>query len=109
MRNKGDSILLLYTLQNCIYCNWLKGKLDEENIQFTEIIIDDGTKYNNNLGDTIEKFYKTESYPIVEIRNNKNSQILYSFISKTNLAPEDTFIIFETIDELIIKIKEKLQ
>lgn len=107
MRNKGDSILLLYTLQNCIYCNWLKGKLNEENIQFTERIIDDGDINNSQLGDFLEEFYQTASYPIVEIRD-LSGDILFSFISKTDLAPEDTLIIFETIDELIIKIKEKL-
>lgn len=108
MKIKDNSILLLYTLQNCIYCNWLKGKLNEENIQFTERIIDDGDKNNSQLGDFLEEFYQTELYPIVEIRN-LSGDILFSFISKTNLASEDTFIIFETIDELIIKIKEKLQ
>lgn len=107
MRNKGNSILLLYTLQNCIYCNWLKGKLNEENIQFTERIIDDGDINNSQLGDFLEELYQTTSYPIVEIRN-LSGDISFSFISKTDLAPQDNLIIFETIDELIIKIKEKL-
>lgn len=107
MRNKGDSILLLYTLQNCIYCNWLKGKLNEENIQFTERIIDDGNINNSQFGDFLEEFYQTTSYPIVEIRN-LSGDISFSFISKTDLDPEDTLIIFGTIDELITKIKEKL-
>jgi len=107
MRNKGNSILLLYTLQNCIYCNWLKGKLNEENIQFTERIIDDGDRNNVLIGDFLEELYQTTSYPIVEIRN-LSGDISFSFISKTDLASEDTLIIFETIDELIIKIKEKL-
>lgn len=107
MKRKDNSILILYTLQNCIYCNWLKGKLAEENIQFTERIIDDGNINNSQLGDFLEDIYQTTSYPIVEIRN-LSGDISFAFVSKTDLAPEDTFIIFETIDELITKIKEKL-
>jgi thioredoxin-related protein len=106
MRDKGDTILILYTLQNCIYCNWLKGKLNEENIQFREYIIDDGDMYNNLMGDSLERRYKTESYPIIEIVDQFKNKI--SFISKTDLASTEKIIIFETIDELINKLKEKL-
>jgi thioredoxin-related protein len=105
---KQERVILLYTLENCIYCNVLKGKLKEENINYKEIIIDNGTEYNNKLGDIIEQFYQTESYPIIEIKTRDLSKILLSFISKTNLAPRENIIIFETIDELIKQIQNKL-
>jgi glutaredoxin len=100
--------IILYTLKNCIYCNVLKGKLNQENIKYLETIIDNGTDHNSRLGDTIEQFYQTESYPIVEIKTGDFSKILFSFISKTNLAPRENIIIFETIDELLINLKQKL-
>ena len=96
--------IILYTLKNCIYCNILKGKLKEENINYTEIIIDDGNMGHSMTGDKLEELYKTESYPIV-ILKNKGYNV---FISKTNLAPQKGVIIFETIDELLIKLKQKL-
>jgi glutaredoxin len=103
---KGRSILILYTLSNCIYCNVLKGKLKEENIKYTEIIIDNGESYNNKLGDKLEERYQTQSYPIAELLDRYKNRI--SFISKTNLDPQENIIIFETIDELLINLKQKL-
>lgn len=107
MGKKDNTVLTLYTLKNCIYCNWLKGKLNEDNIKYNEIIIDDGKIYNDMLGDSLEKEYQTESYPIIEITNKFNNKI--SFISKTNLAPTKNIIIFESIEELINKIKKNYE
>jgi glutaredoxin len=103
---KGQSILILYTLSNCIYCKVLIGKLKEENIKYTEIIIDNGESYNNKLGDKLEERYQTQSYPIAELIDEYKNKI--SFISKTNLESQDNIIIFETIDELIKQIQNKL-
>lgn len=100
--------IILYTLENCIYCNVLKGKLNQENIKYLDVIIDNSSDYNSRLGDTIERFYQTESYPIIEIKTGDLSKILFSFISKTNLVPRENIIIFDTIDELLTKLKQKL-
>jgi glutaredoxin len=104
MRNSDNTRLVVYTLQNCIYCKVLKSKLTEENINYIEITIDDGNIGHSMTGDKLEELYKTESYPIIILKNNEYNV----FISKTDLVPRKGIIIFETIEELIIKIKEKL-
>jgi glutaredoxin len=108
MEKKDNTVLRLYTLKNCIHCQHLKGKLKENDILYNEIIIDDGTQYNSNLGDMIEAFYETESYPILEIRPINNGAIIHSFISKTDLVERDTISIFDDIEQLIIQLKLKL-
>ena len=108
-RDKGIGTyeMSVLTLKNCIYCNWLKGKLSELGIQYKEFIIDDGTEYNNTLGNVIEKDYKTENYPIVQLYLKPEMKLI-NFISKTDLEPRDGICIFDTIDELITKIQENL-
>ena len=95
----------ILTLKNCIYCNWLKGKLSELGIQYTETIIDNGL--NDDIGDIMESKFKTDNYPIVQLYLKPEMKLI-NFISKTDLEPRDGICIFDTIDELIIKIQENL-
>ena len=99
----------LYTLKKCIYCNALKNKLKNKlrsnDILFEEIIIDDGSKTNSVMGNRIEFYYKTETYPILEIYSPLQTRI-FSFITKSDLEPRERIHIFENIDEIIIKIKQ---
>ena len=101
--NKGDNIIFLYTLQNCIYCNEFKGRLKKLEIPYKEIIIDDGSIYNSLLGDNLEKKYKTENYPIIEI---KNKYLKKAFITKTDLEEQNNIYIFDDIEQLIEQIKK---
>jgi len=105
MVKKDNTRLIVYTLQNCIYCNDLKGKLKQLGIDYAERILDNGELHNSQFGDFLEEFYKTKSYPIVELRDSKE-QILYSFISKTDLEEQKGIYIFETIEQIINKLKE---
>ena len=101
MVKKDNTRLIVYTLQNCIYCNDLKGKLKQLGIDYHEIIIDN----NNKLGDFLENFYQTESYPIIQIKN-LSGDIPLSIVSKTNLEEQKGIYIFETTEQIINKLKE---
>lgn len=103
MANRNNT-LIIYTLQNCIYCNVLKGELNKLGINYIEVSIDDGNQASEIIGNTLEFRYETESYPIVEL--NYRHQLNHSFISKTNLESSNKIHIFNTIEELIIKIQQ---
>ena len=108
-RSKGIGTydINILTLTNCIYCNWLKGKLSELGIKYRETIIDNGSEFNTELGNLMEYKYKTENYPIV-LLNLIPEYELITFISKTDLESQKGICIFDTIDDLIIKIQENL-
>lgn len=106
MEIKGDKKVIIYTLINCIYCNWLKGKLSDLNINYREYIIDDGDEYNIILGNSLERKYQTENYPIVEIVDQFKNKI--SFISKTDLEEQENIRIYTEINELIKIIKNEI-
>jgi len=102
MEIRDNSIIILYTLKECIYCKVLKGKLKELNLSYTEIVIDNG--FNISQGEKLEKLFKTESYPILKINNKFNYDLF--FVSKTDLDEREGLFIFETIDQIINKLKE---
>lgn len=106
MENENNSTLVIYTLNNCIYCNYLKGGLNDLGINYREYIIDNGNEYDNLLGNSLERRYKTENYPIIEIVNQFKKKI--SFISKTDLEEQEGIIIFDDIEQLIKQIKIRL-
>ena len=95
--------IILYTLNDCIYCNDLKWKLDQLDIKYTEIDADDKSKYE--LIRQIEMSFQTETYPILYL-NEIPKYRTTAFISKTDLEPQDGIHIFESIDEIIIKLKQ---
>jgi glutaredoxin len=97
--------LFIYTLQNCLICNELKGKLKELHIPYKETIIDDGHILSSKIGDKLEKMYITTTYPIVEVYSPLGTKIL-SFITKTELENFDNVIRYEDINQIINKLKQ---
>ena len=104
MVKKDNTRLVVYTLQNCIYCNDLKGKLKQLGIDYHEKVIDEDGGLNNSTGDLLELRWKTKSYPIIEI--TEDHKLLLSIISKTDLEERKGIYIFETIEQIINKLKE---
>lgn len=96
--------LFLYTLQNCLTCSALKGKLKELHIPYNETIIDDGHILSSKIGDRLEAKYKTITYPILELY--KEHRRVGSFITKTDLPNEGFIFIYEDIDQIINKLKQ---
>jgi glutaredoxin len=90
--------MVIYGIEGCKYCLQLKTELGIMNIPFTYINISD----NNELGDKIEEVYKCTVYPIV-ITNNTQRII---WLSETSLLPSHSVRIFDTINQLLINIKE---
>ena len=108
-RDKGIGTyeMNVMTLKKCIYCNWLKDKLSKLGIQYTETIVDDGNSFNADMGDIMESKFKTDNYPIVQLYLKPEMKLI-TFISKTDLESRKGICIFDTIDDLIIKIQENL-
>lgn len=100
MRDNIPQNLIIYTLKNCIICNQLKSQLRELNIDFTDIIIDDGSVRNYELGNQLEFQYETTTYPILFFKSPK-----MVFLSKTDLEEQKNLFIFQDIEQLINKIK----
>jgi len=96
--------LYIYTLQNCLICNELKGKLKELQIPYQETIIDDGHILSSKIGDELEKFYKTTTYPYLRLFNG--TILMNSFITKTELQENNYTFIYEDIDQIINKLKQ---
>lgn len=105
MENKNNPTLILYTLQNCYQCSYLKGELKQLGIDYTEVIIDDGSIKNKNLGDNLELNFKTKSYPIIGYSQFNPTKSNF-FISKTDLEEQKGIIIFQDINDLLNKIKQ---
>jgi len=95
--------LIVYTLQNCHICQELKFRLNQLEINFLEIVIDDGSLLNSKVGDNLQRVYKTESYPIILLKDNKVGY--KQFISKTDLEEQKGLFIFQDIEDLLIKLK----
>ena len=90
--------MVIYGIEGCKYCLQLKNELGIMNIPFTYINISD----NDELGDRIEKIYKCTVYPIV-ITNNTQRII---WLPETSLLPSHSVRVFDTINQLLINIKE---
>jgi len=94
--------LYIYTLQNCLICNELKGKLKELHIPYQETIIDDGNKINSKIGDNLERIYKTTTYPILR----HDGKDILTFITKTELNESRERFIYEDVNQIINKLKQ---
>ena len=101
MKDNFSQNLIIYTLKNCIICNHLKSQLRELNINFTDIIIDDGSTRNYELGNQLEFQYETTTYPIVFFKSPK-----MVFLTKTDLEEQKNLFIFQNIEQVIIKLKQ---
>jgi glutaredoxin len=97
---KGEIQVVTFTLEGCGACMELKRKLGEQKIPFTNITIDD------RLGDILEREYMTQNYPIVVIMEKKTKVPYWVFVTES-FMDDPKVIHWQTLDELIIKIKNK--
>jgi len=75
-------------MKDCSYCEELKGFLDGENIEYTDVDIN--KEENKEESDTVFKITNTNSVPIVRVENQL-------------LAPDVSFSSIEECFELIKK------
>jgi glutaredoxin len=97
---KGVIQVVTFTLEGCGACMELKKELRENGVPFTNITIDD------RLGDILEKEYMTQHYPIIVILE-KNTKIPYWVFVTESFMEDPKVIHWQTMGELIIKIKNK--
>jgi len=88
----------LLTLGDCDYCTWLKSELDGCGITYVNIDADQ----HSDFADMIEDKFKTDSYPIVFIEQDREVIII---VPETKLETSETLRTFNTIPELIGIIK----
>jgi len=69
----------VYSMQNCPYCEELKGLLKGEDIEFTEVDINDPA--NKEESDMVFKITKVDSVPIVKV----GKQLLAPDVSFTSI------------------------
>jgi glutaredoxin len=93
--------MVVYGIEGCDYCRELKNGLGVMNIPFTYINISD----NEELGDRIEEVYKCLVYPMVSLRQNKIPQQI-TWLPETSLLHSTSIRVFDTINQLLINIKE---
>ena len=98
--NKKVGIRLL-TLSGCDYCDWLKSELDGCGIAYDNIDADQ----HSDFADMIEDKFKTDSYPIVFIEQDREVIII---VPETKLETSDTLRTFDTIPELVNIIKKHI-
>jgi glutaredoxin len=93
--------MVVYGIEGCGYCSELKNGLGVMNIPFTYINISD----NEELGDRIEEVYKCPVYPMVSLRQDKIPQQI-AWLPGTSLLHSISIRVFDTINQLLINIKE---
>jgi len=62
----GEKLLVLYTMKGCIFCNQIKEKLNEENIVFSDLDIDDYSEEYSLFKD-ITKNEFVPAFMIIEV------------------------------------------
>lgn len=90
--------MIIYTIPTCKMCKELIERLDK-NKNMSVINVD----INPEIGDKIEKLYKTSIYPIIECFKGGNK---YVFLRQKNLENEERIFTFITTDELMYKINK---
>ena len=93
--------MVIYGIEGCKYCSQLKTELGIMNIPFIYINISD----NDELGDRIEEIYKCTVYPMVSLKQNKIPQQI-TWLPETSLLHSSSIRVFDTINQLLINIKE---
>lgn len=85
--------ITIFTLENCVICNFLKGELKERGRKYEEIKIDK----NEELGDTLEQIYKTSIYPIIFLKEKKTKKEII-LLRETDLEISNRIITFDVND-----------
>jgi len=98
----GEVGVRVLTLSECDYCIWLKSELDGYGIAYVDI---DANKFDE-FSTSVEKEYKTETYPIVFIETKQDTIII---VGETELATTDKLRTFDTIPELVSIIKKYIK
>ena len=93
--------MVVYSIEGCGYCDELKRGLGVMNIPFTYINI----SANEELGDRIEEIYKCPVYPMITLRQDEIPQQI-AWLPGTSLLHSTSIRVFDTINQLLINIKE---
>lgn len=93
--------MVIYGIEGCGYCNELRNGLGVMNIPFTYINI----SANEELGDRIEDLFKCPVYPMVTLRQDKIPQQI-TWLPGTSLLYSTSIRVFDTINQVLINIKE---
>ena len=98
----GEVGVRLLTLSDCDYCMWLKSELDSYGISYVDI---DANKFDE-FSTSVEKEYKTDTYPIVFIETSSNVVVI---VGETELDTTDKLRTFDTIPHLVTIIKKYIK
>ena len=98
----GEVGVRLLTLSDCDYCIWLKSELDSCGISYVDI---DANKFDE-FSTSVEKEYKTDTYPIVFIETGKDVVVV---VGETELDTTDKLRTFDTIPHLVTIIKKYIK
>ena len=98
----GEVGVRVLTLSDCDYCIWLKSELDSCGIAYVDI---DANKFDE-FSTSVEKEYKTETYPIVFIETKQDTIVI---VGETELETTDKLRTFDTIPHLVNTIKKYIQ
>lgn len=91
----------ILTLSWCEKCEMLKKQLSIERIKYENV----DAEINGKFADSIEDKYMTESYPIILLEDGTKVTVL---LNETRLENAKDVIIFDTVEEAIELIKQKL-
>lgn len=89
-----DKLLVLYTMKGCSHCVNMKEKLEESNISYSELDIDENKHEYDMFVEITENEY-VPAFMIIEMKNDKFNTQLF--------APERDF---NQIDDGVKIIKE---
>jgi glutaredoxin len=98
----GEVGVRLLTLSDCDYCIWLKSELDSCGIAYVDI---DANKFDD-FSTSIEKLFKTDTYPIVFIDTKQDTIVI---VGETKLETTDKLRTFDTIPHLVNIIKKYIK
>ncbi len=98
----GEVGVRLLTLSDCDYCIWLKSELDSCGISYVDIDVNKFDEFSTS----VEKEYKTDTYPIVFIETGNNVVVI---VSETELDTTDKLRTFDTIPHLVTIIKKYIK
>jgi glutaredoxin len=92
--------IITFTIEGCRYCEELEKKLDKEGIKYRNIDV----STNSEIGDMIEGTYKCTRYPMVVLHSPNRSII---WLPETELLPSINIKIYDSINQIIIELKNE--